>query len=375
MCYNLPKLDMGIELNRYTNCLEHRAFKGEESLGRRDLQTHSLLETLSSIDPFSSDYWRISNSKALRRLANKTQVFINPDHKHVRNRLSHTIEVEAVALSIATLTGLNKSLCQAIALGHDIGHVPYGHLGEGVLTELSGRKFEHQIFSVVLAQEIEKRGMGLNLTYETLRGILRHSGLETIPQKEGIPQEYQVVMFADKLAYLFADYEDAKRFEFLDPVVMDEMEKRVLFFGSKHEERTLNCMGALVEESAIEGTISFGKSEIAQAFGEFRGWMFREFYGKCNDLRNSQKQSLYDVYNFLTRAPYFQGCQPEVLLALMTDAEVAELVELIGNRYNPRNKDFERLSIYEIAPYIEGRKIDITRVDFSWVLNRKVDNI
>jgi dGTPase len=203
----------------YLNSLFFSQFVSSQSLGRR----YSLEELdddhlyLGAFNPYFIDREKIRLSKSLRRLEDKTQVFI--DHRsnpHIRNRRSHTDEVVSIAVYIAQILGLNVYLVEAIALGHDIGHSPYGHLGERIIGELSGRDFRHYIMSVVIAQFIERNGKGLNLSWEVLEGIANHSrgagGLKINPD---LPLEYAVVMLADKVAYTFSDLNDALRCGYL----------------------------------------------------------------------------------------------------------------------------------------------------------------
>ena len=125
---------------------------------------------------FQNDKNKLLHSKANRRLLEKTQVQSGPENINIRSRKSHTDEVMANSVIISEGLGLNTPLCEAIALGHDIGHVPYGHVGESTLSELCGEKFRHEVFGVCVAQHIERRGQGLNLSLPVLEGILAHSG-------------------------------------------------------------------------------------------------------------------------------------------------------------------------------------------------------
>ena len=157
-------------------------------------------------DPFKEDFVRIIQSKAYRRLPYKTQVISLPDCVHVRTRAIHTNEVIGISSRIADRLGLNLSLCEAIAAGHDIGHTPYGHAGEEVLSKFGVKPFNHALNGVLIAQHIERNGMGLNLCHETLEGMLNHSrGAGKLAIVNSKPAEYSVVMFSDKIAYTFSD--------------------------------------------------------------------------------------------------------------------------------------------------------------------------
>ena len=155
---------------------------------------------------FQRDRDRIMHSKAFRRLKNKTQVFLAPQGDHYRTRMTHTLDVMQIARSIARVLRLNEDLTEAIALGHDLGHTPFGHAGERTLSRLSGGKFRHNEQSVRVCEVIEKDGRGLNLTKEVKDGILNHRSGGKPSTLEG-----KVVMFADKIAYVNHDIDDAIR--------------------------------------------------------------------------------------------------------------------------------------------------------------------
>ena len=155
---------------------------------------------------FQRDRDRIIYSKAFLRLKNKTQVFFSPEGDHFRTRMTHTIDVSQIARSIARCLALNEDLAEAIALGHDLGHTPFGHAGERVLASLSPRGFAHNEQSLRVVDVLEKEGRGLNLTFEVRDGILNH-------KKSGKPAtlEGKAVSIADRIAYVNHDIEDAIR--------------------------------------------------------------------------------------------------------------------------------------------------------------------
>ncbi len=155
---------------------------------------------------FQRDRDRIIHSKAFRRLKHKTQVFLSPESDHYRTRLTHTLEVAQIARTIARALRLNEDLTEAIALGHDLGHTPFGHAGERALNELASFEFTHYAQSVRVCKVIEKSGEGLNLTAEVLDGILCHTKGEWASTLEG-----QVVRVADRIAYINHDIDDAIR--------------------------------------------------------------------------------------------------------------------------------------------------------------------
>lgn len=165
---------------------------------------------------FQRDRDRILHSKSFRRLKHKTQVFIAPEGDHFRTRLTHTLEVSQIARTIARALNLNEDLTEAIALGHDIGHTPFGHMGEKVLNELSENGFKHNLQSLRVVEKLEYNGMGLNLTAEVRDGILNHSkGMGPIfsQKKSPLPAtlEGQIVRISDSIAYVNHDIDDALR--------------------------------------------------------------------------------------------------------------------------------------------------------------------
>ena len=178
---------------------------------RREPEPDSPLRT-----PFQRDRDRIVHSKAFRRLKHKTQVFISPEGDHYRTRLTHTLEAAGIARTVARALALNEDLTEAIALGHDLGHPPFGHIGESVLDaclqEHFGERFRHNHHSLRIVERIERDGRGLNLTEEVRDGILRHTGPELPATLEG-----RIVRLVDRIAYINHDIDDALRAGVLDP--------------------------------------------------------------------------------------------------------------------------------------------------------------
>ncbi len=168
--------------------------------GRKISEPESELRTC-----YQRDRDRIIHCKAFRRLKHKTQVFLSPESDHYRTRLTHTLEVAQIARTIARALRLNEDLTEAIALGHDLGHTPFGHAGERALNEITG-SFAHYEQSVRVCEKLEKNGRGLNLTYEVLDGILHHTKGEEAHSLEG-----RIVRTADRVAYINHDIDDAVR--------------------------------------------------------------------------------------------------------------------------------------------------------------------
>lgn len=181
--------------------LSDKASFSADSKGRKIYEEPCELRT-----DFQRDRDRIIHSRAFRRLKHKTQVFLSPESDHYRTRLTHTLEVSQIARTLARALRLNEDLTEAIALGHDLGHTPFGHAGERAINDLVSFGFTHYEQSVRVCEKLEKNGKGLNLTYEVLDGILHHTKDEWASTLEG-----KIVRYSDRIAYINHDIEDAIR--------------------------------------------------------------------------------------------------------------------------------------------------------------------
>jgi dGTPase len=222
---------------------------------------------------FQRDRDRIIHAKAFRRLMHKTQVFISPDGDHFRTRLTHTLEMMQVARTIARSLDLNEDLTEAIALGHDLGHTPFGHTGEEALSHVlayHGRTFRHNEHSLRVVDELEKEGEGLNLTLEVRDGILNHSG-------DGYPftREGEIVRIADRIAYVNHDVDDALRAGLIS---WEELPKKPLtVLGEKMSARIDALVRDMISNSKKKGEISLSDA-IYEALMELRAWLFARVY-------------------------------------------------------------------------------------------------
>ena len=217
---------------------------------------------------FQRDVDRVTHSKAFRRLRHKTQVFLQPEGDHYRTRLTHTLEVARVARTIARALRLNEDLVEAISLGHDLGHTPFGHAGERALREVTGR-FNHYEQSLRVVDKLEKDGRGLNLCHETRMGILNHTTGEPRDTVEA-----DVVRLSDHIAYLNHDLDDAERAGIVRPgdvpaIVRDRI-------GTRNSVR-LNAMVTDVIEASGEGEIRFSPS-MREAYEVFFDYMYEAVY-------------------------------------------------------------------------------------------------
>ncbi len=223
--------------------------------------------------PFQRDRDRIIHAKAFRRLMHKTQVFISPDGDHYRTRLTHTLEMMQISRTIARALDLNEDLTEAIALGHDLGHTPFGHTGEEAIARVLaplGRNFRHNQHSLRVVDRLEKEGEGLNLTHEVRDGILNHSG-------EGYPftREGEIVRIADRIAYVNHDVDDALR---AGVVLQEDLPKKPLsVLGESTSGRIDTLVRDMILTSKAEGEIKLS-DEVYEALMELRTWMFANVY-------------------------------------------------------------------------------------------------
>ena len=219
---------------------------------------------------FQRDRDRIIYCKAFRRLKNKTQVFFSPEGDHYITRLTHTLDVAQIARSLARALALNEDLAEATALGHDLGHTPFGHSGERILNKLAPCGFKHNVQSVRVVDVLEKDGMGLNLTWEVRDGILNH-------RKGGRPAtlEGRCVRIADKVAYINHDLDDAVRAGVLKPSDVPNDITDVL--GKSSKERINTAITSVWRESYGKNSVAMGK-EVEQASEALRAFMFERVY-------------------------------------------------------------------------------------------------
>ncbi len=220
---------------------------------------------------FQRDRDRILHTKAFRRLKHKTQVFLAPEGDHYRTRLSHTLEVAQVARTICRALRLNEDLVEAMCLGHDLGHTPFGHVGEEALAQAMGRPFEHNRQSLRLVDVLENDGEGLNLTWEVRDGILNHTWRMPEPSTaEGI-----VARWSDRIAYINHDVDDAFRAGVLRPDDLPAGVRTVL--GLSYGERLDTMIRAMVGYSATEGAVAM-PDDVAGAMAELRAFLFERVY-------------------------------------------------------------------------------------------------
>jgi dGTPase len=251
-------------------------------------------EELCDIRPeYQRDRDRILHCKAFRRLKHKTQVFLAPEGDHYRTRLTHTLEVSQIARTIAKSLRLNESLTEAIALGHDLGHTPFGHAGEYILNEICEDGFAHCEQSVRIVEVLEKDGKGLNLTWETRDGILNH-------KTSGHPStlEGKIVRLSDKIAYINHDIDDAIRARMFTEKDLPAEYTDIL--GHSVRERLNNIIHDIINSSMDKPDITMTEG-MEEAMKNLRQWMFNNVYKNDTPKAEEGKAQqmivqLYDYY-------------------------------------------------------------------------------
>ncbi|MDO5718785.1 MAG: deoxyguanosinetriphosphate triphosphohydrolase, partial [Tissierellia bacterium] len=252
---------------RQEDSLSKYASKSINSKGRRKLEEECEIRTC-----YQRDRDRILHSKAFRRLKHKTQVFISPEGDHYRTRLTHTLEVSQIARTLARALMLNEDLVEAIALGHDLGHTPFGHIGEDVLNSINPKGFRHyeQSLRVVDFLEMGSKGRGLNLCYEVRDGILNHSGENRANTLEG-----RIIKFSDRIAYINHDIDDSIRAGIIKEEDLPRDLTQVL--GKSHGER-INTMVVDIVKNSIDKPEVKMSEEVNDATMKLRAYMFENVY-------------------------------------------------------------------------------------------------
>lgn len=310
-----------------------------EELERQTLSPRACLSAQSKgravdIEPcpmrtcFQRDIDRIVHSKSFRRLKHKTQVFLQPEGDHYRTRMTHTLEVSRIARTIARGLRLNEDLAEAAALGHDLGHTPFGHAGERVLNEIIPGGFRHYEQSLRVVERLENDGEGLNLTAEVRSGIVCHTSGPLADTLEG-----QIVRLADKIAYINHDIDDAMRGGIIYPTDIPIHISQVL--GYTHGER-INTLAGDVIAASQEGDVIRQSPEIGAAMAELKEFMFEEVYrnpvakgeeGKAQDMI----RALFDYYRKNTDelAPEYQ----DILAREGADRAVCDYIAGMTDKY------------------------------------------
>ena len=261
------------------------------SLGRERPEEECDLRTC-----FQRDVDRVTHCPAFRRLKHKTQVFLSPEGDHYRTRLTHTLEVQRISRTIARALQLNEDLTEAIALGHDLGHTPFGHAGENALREVVPGGFEHNEQSARVVEKLEREGAGLNLSREVVDGILCHTGPKQADTLEG-----RIVHIADRIAYINHDIDDAIRAEILREEEIPSHLREVL--GKNYSDRIDTMVKDVVQAS--DGAKITMSAPIGKATDELREFLFEHVYRNpvAKGEESKARSMLLHLYSYLTNDP------------------------------------------------------------------------
>ncbi len=258
-----------MDIRAYTEKMEEESLSSFAVLAKNTKGRQAPVKECRLRTEFQRDRDKIIHAKSFRRLMHKTQVFLAPEGDHYRTRLTHTLEVSQIARTIARALRLNEDLTEAIALGHDLGHTPFGHSGEEVLDRICSEGFRHYEQSLRVVDVLEG-GKGLNLTFEVRDGIVNHAGKHEASTLEG-----QVIKFADRIAYINHDIDDAIRGGVICQEDIPVALRNVL--GNSHSERLQTLIVDVIENSQDKPTITMSK-EIYEAMMELRQYMFDNVY-------------------------------------------------------------------------------------------------
>lgn len=268
--------------------LSRFAKKSEDTVGRLRLEEDCPMRT-----PFQRDRDRIIHCKSFRRLKNKTQVFFSPEGDHYRTRLTHTLNVSQIARAISRALSLNEDLTEAIALGHDLGHTPFGHSGERILNKLNPKGFTHNVQSGRVVDVLENDGKGLNLTREVVDGIINHK-MDTSPST----LEGKAVSIADRIAYINHDIDDAIVGGFITKEDLPKAEIELL--GATSSQRINTMIFSIYKHSNGKNCVEM-EEEVYKATHALRDFLFERVYKDKAFMVEEEKadrmiSSLYDYY-------------------------------------------------------------------------------
>ena len=294
--------------NDTENLLSPHAVSTRNTLGRKINEKNDDYR-----NPFQVDRDRIIHTNSFRRLKHKSQVFIAPLGDHYVTRLTHTIEVSQIARTICRALKLNEDLTEAISLGHDLGHSPFGHVGESALDKLSKEGFHHSRQSVRIIEILEKNGQGLNLNYEVIDGIKRHSK----PQGKFLNKELvkdlslegQIVRISDMIAYTTSDINDAIRADILK---LNSIPEYIInFIGSKHSERVNTLVTNVIENSVdcsqqeTDDPWIRMSDDLIEIITELRNFMFEKVYLPVSDSKPAKSaMKIVDIiFEYLVKNP------------------------------------------------------------------------
>ncbi len=303
--------------------LSPRAFLTDQTRGRE-----YPCEPCPNRTDFQRDRDRIIHSKSFRRLVHKTQVFLFPQDEHYRTRMTHTLEVTQIARIIARALMLNEDLTEAIAVGHDLGHTPFGHAGELVMQQCYSPDFTHYRQSLRVVEKLENNGAGLNLTWEVRDGIVNHTGDDMASTLEGV-----VVKYADRIAYINHDIDDACRAGILS--ISDIPADIIAVLGERHSQRINTMVTGVIEGSANSDTIRMTE-ETQDAMMRLRQFLFDNVY--FNPIAKSEevkaKEMLARLYeHFVAHPEKLPGIYGKNLETEPVERCVCDYISSMTDRY------------------------------------------
>ena len=269
---------------------------------------------------YQRDANRVIHCKAFRRLKHKTQVFLSPESDHYRTRLTHTLEVAQIARTIARALRMNEDLTEAIALGHDLGHTPFGHAGERALCDLTSGGFTHFEQSVRVCEKLEKNGQGLNLTFEVLDGILHHTRGEQPETPEG-----RIVRLADRIAYINHDIDDAIRARV---ICEDDLPRDVTdYLGHSKSGRISTLVTAIVNSSRTDIIMDL---ETEKYYNKLHDFLFEAVY--YNPVAKSEETKVLGIVEglFLHFMKNPKKLPEEYIKILQTDSKERAVTDYIA---------------------------------------------
>lgn len=318
------------EKNEHIILSPYAAF-ADESIGREREEDPCDIRTC-----FQRDRDRIIHSNAFRRLKHKSQVFLSPEGDHYRTRLTHTLEVSQIARTIAVGLRLNEDLTEAIALGHDLGHTPFGHAGERALNAVHPGGYRHYEQSVRVCEKLEKSGLGLNLSYEVINGIERHTNGENAKTLEG-----RIVRLADRIAYINHDIDDSIRAGVMSEDDINLSIRKVLGFSKSERINTLVL--SAIENSEDDIRLA---PEVWEAMDELHKFMFTQVYTNpyCKGEEGKADTMIKQLYHYFADNPDdLPNAYEEICLREGADRAACDYISGMTDRFAVRT--FEELFI------------------------------
>jgi len=351
---------------KYWGALSGCAFQDSQTAGRlnndndRDLK-YECDRIDAVLNPYGMDIFKFLEDKGIRRQQGLEQVIAAPINYNISNRNRHTLSVVAMAVRLAERLGYNAKLVQAIGLGHDVGHSILGHVGEEFFAECIYRRelakaekncgahnpfpqkesdcyFAHARNSIIYAQRVARKGIGLNISYEVLCGILDHSASgRDIVAGNALFHEQAIIWLCDPGSYLPNDLGDAHREGYIDldnlPLCIKKLADGANTPGCIQNNIRSKIMGAAIKESLQEGYFSFYKCDEAQWFKEMKQWMYKNVYYNMGKKRENQKNFLPNIYSYVEEC--YPDYDPLLIMSLMVDWDIEKLVS--DMMHNPGN--------------------------------------